>query len=68
MLYYDGKIYDGWQTTKKEEIVTDKELVKILEDVAAGKKTPLEAALAIGKELEKTEEVVRVISSGGCQY
>ena len=68
VLYYDGKIYDGWQTAKKEEVVTDNELVKLLEQVAKGEKTPAEAALAIGKELGKAKTVVKHESSGGCQY
>lgn len=69
VLYYDGKVYDGWQKSIKEEVVTDKELVKLLDDVANGKVSASEAALAIGKELGKVKSVyVPVPASGGCQY
>jgi len=69
VLYYDGKIYNGWQTAKKEEIVTNKELVKLLEDVANGEKSPIEAALLLGKDMGKVKEIIKYESSGGgCQY
>ena len=70
VLYYDGKIYDGWQTFHKEEIVTDKQLSQLLKDVADKKVSPTEAAIKIGKEMgnEKVNKVVRYESSGGCQY
>ena len=59
VLYYDGLFYDGWQKEKKME---DKELIKILEDVASGKKSVAEAALLIDRKKTVIE------STGGCQY
>lgn len=68
VLYYDGNIYNGWQTAKKEKIVTDKKLVELLEDVARGKKSVAEVSLEFGKEIGKVKEVVKSESGGGCQY
>lgn len=72
VLYYDGLLYDGWQVLKtyEDEIVTDKELVKLLSQVAAGTKSPTEAALLIGREMGKTKvvEVVHHETGGGCRY
>jgi len=61
VLYYDGLFYDGWQKEKKME---DKELIKILEDVASGKKSVAEAALLIDRKNQPTV----IESTGGCQY
>ena len=58
VLYYDGLFYDGWQ---KETKMEDKELIKILEDVASGKKSVAEAALLIDRPTV-------IESTGGCQY
>ena len=58
VLYYDGLFYDGWQ---KETKMEDKELIKILEDVASGKKSVAEAALLIDRS-------TIIESTGGCQY
>ena len=69
VLYYDGKIYNGWQTEIKETVVKDKEIIKLLQDVKNGKIDIAEASLIIGKEIGKTETVVRhERSSSGCQY
>ena len=70
VLYYDGEFYDGWQTTqytKKEKEMTDKELMKILQDVADGKITAEEAANKIRKG-QKKQTTKSSTSSGGCQY
>ena len=61
VLYYDGQFYDGWQ---KETKMEDKELIKILEDVASGKKSVAEAALLIDRKNQPTV----IESTGGCQY
>jgi len=61
VLYYDGLFYNGWQ---KEIKMEDKELIKILEDVASGKKSVAEAALLIDR---KNQPAV-IKSTGGCQY
>jgi len=61
VLYYDGLFYDGWQKEKKME---DKELIKILEDVASGKKSVAEAALLIDRKNQPTV----IESDGGCAY
>ena len=60
VLYYDGKIYKGWQTNKNENKngggkVRDRDLVKLLEQVADGKVSPAEAAFKIGKDLGKAQ-------------
>jgi len=73
VLYYDGKIYDGWK--KQEEMMLDHELVKLLEEVAVGKKSPIEAAAIItkeksGKSMKEIVESVKkeVVIGGGCHY
>lgn len=78
VLYYDGKIYDGWQTIKKENIkMNDKELVEILEKVSVKEMSVTEAALAIDRagRLIDTKEEKRPakrpsasVNSPGCQY
>lgn len=71
VLYYDGEFYNGWQI--KENDVTDKELVKLLEKVAEGEITVAEAAITLSKEIEKDKEKsyksgVSSAPSGGCCY
>lgn len=54
VLYYDGKIYNGWQIDKtkvKDKIMTDKRLVDILEDVRSGSMSVVEAALEIQRDM-----------------
>lgn len=72
VLYYDGKIYAGWQTFNKMEAdVTNKELVKILRSLEANEISSEEAFLEIvgTKEIIKEKKVVEYVnSSGGCQY
>jgi len=69
VLYYDGNLYNGWQTEIKEEVMEDQELIELLEDVRAGKKSVAEAALQIGRDTGKVKVVVRhEPSGGGCQY
>lgn len=69
VLYYDGQTYNGWQTLERKEIVTDKELIQLLEDVASGEISSAEAALAIGKQMSKTKIIQVPTSDGsGCRY
>ncbi len=69
VLYYDGKIYNGWQTIKKELVVTDKQLIELLQEVKEGKKDITIAALELGRELGKVKTISVPVSSGdGCCY
>lgn len=71
VLYYDGKIYNGWQTIRKEKIMTDKELAKLLQDVAEGTVSPIEAALQLGRKIKISEpKQPKNLPSdgGGCHY
>jgi organic radical activating enzyme len=69
VLYYDGKFYDGWQTSKKEDKVTDRELRELLKKVKKGEISEQEAMTKIKKGKKK---IVYASSSegagGGCQY
>lgn len=67
VLYYNGIIYDGWQTIK-EAPVTDKELMDLLMDVADAKITPNDAKNKIKKALEDKEKENNDTDSGGCRY
>jgi len=73
VLYYDGKIYNGWQSSHTEDSMKDLELVKLLQKVADGKVSPIDAAIKM-KEDHKTEsfgkrkDTHEPASSGGCQY
>lgn len=79
VLYYDGKFYDGWQTKKEntmvKDIMTEQEILDLLEEVAFGTKTPTQAYELIQKHAERkaanllTSVVIPTVSSGdGCQY
>ncbi|MDP7195442.1 MAG: radical SAM protein, partial [SAR202 cluster bacterium] len=69
VLYYDGKIYDGWQTVKKEEIVDDKELLQLMEDVKSGRVSAKIAAMKIARTMGNTKIVeVSNNDSMGCRY
>ena len=75
VLYYDGKIYDGWQT-KKEIPMKDSEIKKLIQDIKSGKVSEDEAI----KKIKKNEKVVadkakiegrvegNISGSGGCRY
>lgn len=68
VLYYDGIMYDGWQT--EEPKMTEKEIENILDMVLKGEisKTAAKKLLSEGKE-KVTEKIVTVHHSGGyCQY
>jgi hypothetical protein len=81
VLYYDGKLYNGWQTVKKEEkekeqekeVMSNKQLWDLLNQLW-DKKIPVAEAYAqisLGLEEEKTVEKiveVRYEGGGGCQY
>ncbi len=79
VLYYDGKVYDGWQLKRRDHVMTDKELAKLLRSVENGDVTSEEAYAAIKGTPQDdglTEERVRKIareerggaSSSGCSY
>lgn len=70
VLYYNGKLYDGWQ--KEEDMSGREHVIKdVLKKVKEGELT-LEQAESIIKTIiknEKTETVVESVSSGfGCRY
>ena len=76
VLYYDGKIYDGWQTKIEKENTMKEKYEKLLQTITKGKLTPeeyrnlAELVDTIAKA-ESTHEVttrVEYQSSGGCQY
>jgi pyruvate-formate lyase-activating enzyme len=71
VLYYDGKIYDGWQIQKqaKEKNMNTKELVKLLENVKNGEISVAEAAVIIRtEELEKEVRAAEGSESANCTY
>lgn len=78
VLYYDGKIYNGWQTIKKENEMNHTDLYEWIKTLTHGKLSEQENEdlcatfhLLLKSELEKLpEKEVKVIyeSSGGCQY
>lgn len=81
VLYYDGKFYDGWQskkeTTMKDGVINDQEMLDLLEAVAMGKKTPTQAYEIMKRHAERkaanlvgavTSKTVYTASSGGCVY
>ena len=70
VLYYDGKLYDGWQQ-RKETDMTTKELVELLENVKSGKVTVAEAAIRIDRDQRGEQERVRRAKpegGGSCMY
>jgi organic radical activating enzyme len=70
VLYYDGKLYDGWQQ-RKETDMTTKELLELLEAVKAGKITVAEAAIQIDRDQRGEQERVRRSQpegGGSCVY
>lgn len=64
ILYYDGKIYSGWQKEGKEDNMkmTDNELVSLLEKVKSGKISVLSAAIKIkeGKDVLSNPDLFNV--------
>jgi len=72
VLYYDGKFYDGWQTVQQKREVkemTNKELKKLLQDVADGKITPQEAAIQIQQEQkEQKKQATTSETPSDCRY
>lgn len=68
VLYYDGKIYNGWKLVKEHDM-TDKEIVELLEKVYEGITGVAEAALKIRRAIRDTELLHQEPqSSGGCAY
>lgn len=77
VLYYDGKIYDGWQTkegrkNKGDNNVNEDELVKILEAVENGSMTVAVAAVKIDRGFKAGQKKKVTFDphdpDGGCQY
>jgi hypothetical protein len=70
VLYYDGKLYDGWQQ-RKESDMTTKEMVQVLEQVKSGKITVAEAAILIDRDQRREQEPIRRSQpegGGSCVY
>lgn len=74
VLYYDGKLYRGWQTKKEKTVAKKRTTYQVLEDLKAGKIT-LEAAQREIEDLTNervfdAEERGRrdAQCGGGCQY
>lgn len=65
VLYYDGRIYNGWQV-QQEERMKREEIEKILQDVKDGKVTPEDAAKRI--KPDKPEDTKQPSSGGFCKY
>jgi len=75
VLYYNGIIYDGWQmkpkNKQKETKMTDKELIRLLNDVYDNETTTQEAFYKIKKALEKLEtenKDLKTYSYNNCRY
>lgn len=78
VLYYDGKMYNGWQIAKKEvkeensmsKKMTDRELAVLLGQVAAGSVSVGEAAIKISRAMESNKESNsdHEAGAGSCQY
>ncbi len=73
VLYYDGKIYDGWQIQKRGNIMkSDSEkIVQILEKVAEGKMKVAIAAAEIASIKSSNTVIERIVAaptSDGCRY
>jgi organic radical activating enzyme len=81
VLYYDGKFYDGWQikkeNTMKQDLMTEQEILDLLEEVAFGAKTPTQAYELIQKHAERKAanlltatvmQPVSVSNGSGCMY
>lgn len=75
VLYYDGKIYNGWQTVNKESIMDSTNTLRILQNVASGAILPTEALTLFGitpskEEAVKKEEpkVDRTPVDSSCMY
>lgn len=73
VLYYNGKIYSGWQPKgegkmKKKQSINKQKIKKIMEKVSEGKLSVDQATLLIDRI--KTKVIEKYISSGGggCQY
>jgi len=67
VLYYDGKIYNGWQL--KEDKMTKGEIKKLMDKVAQGKITPEDAADLLKGEMEDSYDNGKSAGSGGgCVY
>lgn len=65
VLYYDGQLYPGWQRKRSMDPMDAKALKQLLEDVAAGRKTPDQAAAIIkNQQSEKPEPA----PNGNCTY
>ena len=69
VLYYDGKVYNGWLKKDEGEAMTKKQKIeKILNDVKCGEKTTDKAVEELAKML-KTKTVTKVVDNGyGCRY
>lgn len=81
VLYYDGVVYNGWQTQQTVQTVEGKELMIdknrkrlriLLKDLETGKKKVAEAEMEIrkiiGEEIRDTKAIIVRPTAGGCYY
>jgi len=70
VLYYNGKLYNGWQQ-KKETDMKPKDLINLLEEVKVGKTSVAEAAIIIDRDQRNEQDIVSRSQPGGggsCVY
>jgi len=70
VLYYDGKLYNGWQQIGENNMET-KELTKLLEKIKSGKISVEQAAILIDKNHRKEIDKVKLsqpAGGGSCSY
>lgn len=70
VLYYDGKIYDGWQQQGETSMTAKekKEMVKLVKAVKAGKMSAEDFVAWVDKKEEKGNKLRDAISSSHCRY
>ena len=68
VLYYDGIFYDGWQSKDGGYCMKNKDLRKLLKDVAKGVITPERAQKRIEKAAADERIRAQRIDTAGCRY
>jgi len=73
VLYYDGKMYGGWQVKEEKESVAKKRVIAdVLVDVARGKLSVAKAETEMKQLMKKERAKVRAeypdTTGAGCQY
>jgi len=71
VLYYDGKIYNGWQTKESQMNSVHTKVLSILKAVENGKMTSEEALVKIFSSMDNQislKHIENVNTGAGCQY